>query len=142
MYERSARQGRKVMREYVLLWSGGEEWLTLTEEHIEDLAGLGKVFVERVSESLRPKVAAALARGESYLFPRWGDGPFVELTAEGVGGDDGVISWHELAAVDVQAGHIVIRGKYGQALVRSWGDTGNAGMLVAMLRSSIANSVS
>ncbi|MEU6711672.1 hypothetical protein ABZ897_09350 [Nonomuraea sp. NPDC046802] len=72
VYERTFRKGRKVLREYVLLWSGSEEWLTLTDEHIEDLAGLGKVFVGRVSESLRPKVAAALERGEGYLFPGWG----------------------------------------------------------------------
>lgn len=56
-----------------------------------------------------------------------------------MGGADGLIPWSELTAADVQNGRIVIRGRRDQALVRSWSDTANAGMLVVMLRSFITN---
>lgn len=136
VFERTVQDGNKAYRAYVV-WTGGDEWLTFAEHQVEDLPGLGRVLVESVSQRLRPKVLAALRQGGSYVFPRWGSASLTEFTATGVGGDDGIIPWSELAGVDVRDGRIVIRGK--QQLVRSRTDTGNAEMLVVMLRSFIAD---
>ncbi|MFI0366679.1 hypothetical protein ACH35V_02300 [Actinomadura sp. 1N219] len=138
VFERYETVRNKVGRQYVV-WTGGDAWLTLTDQQIEDLAGFGKDIVQYVTDHLRPKVLEMLRQGETYLFPKWGSASYTEFTPHGVGGADGLIPYSELAAVDIQNGRIVIRGQGGQRLVRSWGDTANVGMLVVMLRDFIAN---
>ena len=137
VFERFVPRNQRVEHQFVL-WLGGKDTLTFSEDGFQDIKGrLGAELTESVARTLQPKILAALQRGESYVFPGWGNAHFTEFRPEGVGGADGMIPWAELAGVDVQDGNIVIQGR--QSLVRSWTDTGNATLLVAMLRTVVAN---
>lgn len=132
VFERFVRDGRKMSREYVV-WIEGEDWLTFAENRFEDGAGLGRTLVECTAQRLRPVIRDALLQGGTYVFPRWGSAALTEVTAAGVGNDDGVLAWSDLTGVVVQDGWIIIGGKQF-SLRRSWSDTGNAALLVELLR--------
>lgn len=68
VFERAERVQNKVERQYVVWTGSDDEWLTLTERQIEDLAGFGEGIVEYVSRHLSPKVLETLRQGETYLF--------------------------------------------------------------------------
>lgn len=132
VWEEVTRTNNVVTHQYSLQVANRQPMI-FTDRLVADLPALGKVFLGSVGNRVLPAVLAAAQGGPPYTFPGWRKEPDTVLSGQGISGPDGTIPWNDFANVAVQNGRITIQGTRG-TLARTWSRTGNAAILVTVLR--------
>lgn len=132
VWEKIIRSNVSIEYEYRMRFPNADD-IVLSGRTVDGLDTLGKVLVQASGNRVLPRAVAAVQGGSPYAFPATKNGTETVLSGQGVSGPDGTITWADLANVSVSNGQITIAGRQGK-LRRQWIDTGNAAVLVTVLR--------